>query len=287
MHLNTSAMRWPFTGHWTCVTMAHMRTVAVLNQKGGVGKTTVTLGLASAAAHAGHRVLVIDLDPQGSTSWVLAPDPEVSWDDDGNDVVSGPPTVSDVLSQTPIVDAIQPSTWGDGVDVVAAGPALQRLEDGDADRLATALRSADLAGYDAVLIDCPPSLGNLTTNALSAARHALIVVEPSALGLRGIGGVADAIDDVWDAHNPDLELSGVILNRVPAISAEAARRIDELRRIVGRATSWKPAVPARVSLNQAVGERRPVHSYGARSADPSDVFDKLWAKLRRTIRAAE
>ncbi|MFK8026112.1 MAG: ParA family protein [Ilumatobacter sp.] len=265
-----------------------MRTVAVLNQKGGVGKTTVTLGLASAAAASGRRVLVVDLDPQGSTSWVLGEDPEITWDEAGNEVVSGPPTVGDVLSGGALADAIQPSTWGEHVDVVAAGPALQGFEDGDATRLAAAFgRAGDaLAPYDAVLIDCPPSLGNLTTNALAAARHALVVVEPSALGLRGIGGVADAIDDAWDSHNPDLELSGVILNRVPAISAEAARRIDELRRIVGRATIWKPSVPARVILNQAVGERRPVHSYGSRAADPAQVFDKLWAKLRRTINAA-
>ena len=72
--------------------------------------------------------------------------------------------------------------------------------------------------YEAVLIDCPPSLGNLTRSALTAARHSLIVVEPSALGLRGIGGVADLVDDVWDSSNPDLELAGVVLNRVPAVS---------------------------------------------------------------------
>ena len=113
-----------------------------------------------------------------------------------------------------------------------------------------------------------------------------MVVEPSALGLRGIGGVADAIDDVWDSHNPDLELSGVVLNRVPAISSEAERRIAELQRIVGRQAVWKPSVPARVILNQAVGERRPIHDYGSRATEPILVFDKLWAKLRRSVRPA-
>ena len=254
-----------------------MATVALLNHKGGVGKTTVTLGLASAAAAAGRRVLVVDLDPQGASSWVLGIDP-----------VDGDVSVGDMLDGRPLVDAIHASTWGDEVDVVPAGTDLQQHELGDADRLASALREAAaiVDGYDAVLIDCPPSLGNLTTNALAAARHALVVVEPSALGLRGIGGVADAIDDVWDSHNPDLELSGVVLNRVPAISSEAERRIDELRRIVGRQAIWKPAVPARVIVNEAVGRRRPVHSYGSRAADPIEVFDKLWAKLWRTVRPA-
>ena len=73
---------------------------------------------------------------------------------------------------------------------------------------------------------------------------------------------------------------------MPAISSEAERRIDELRRIVGRQAIWKPPVPARVILNQAVGERRPVHSYASRATDPIEVFDKLWAKLRRTVNGA-
>lgn len=254
-----------------------MRTVAVLNQKGGVGKTTVTLGLASAAAEVSRRVLVIDLDPQGSSSWVLGAEPDA-------DAVS----VGDVLDGTPLDDAIVASSWSEFVDVVPAGGRLQDFEAGDATRLAAAFFQGRelLDAYDAVLIDCPPSLGNLTTNALAAVRHAVIVVEPSALGLRGIGGVADAIDEVWDSHNADLELSGVILNRVPAISNEAERRIDELRRIVGGHAIWKPPVPARVILNHAVGERRPVHSYGSRASDPIEVFDKLWAKLRRAVRPA-
>ncbi|MFN3254568.1 MAG: ParA family protein [Ilumatobacter sp.] len=256
------------------------RTVAVLNQKGGVGKTTVTLGLASAAMAAGRRVLVVDLDPQGSSTWVLGVDPsdvEVS--------------VGDVLDAKPkadlLAEAIRVSAWGDLVDVVPARPDQQRLEDGTATRLAKALQktSVDLTQYEVILIDCPPSLGNLTVNGLAAARHALVVIEPSALGLRGIGGVADTIDDIWDLHNPDLELSGVLLNRVPAVSSEAERRIDELTRIVGSSAIWEPSIPQRVVFNQAVGERRPIHSYGSRAAEPIEVFDRLWGRLRRTVHA--
>jgi chromosome partitioning protein len=251
------------------------RTVALLNQKGGVGKTTVTLGLASAAAAAGHRVLVVDLDPQASSTWVLGIDPsEVG--------VSS----ADVLRRSSIDDAIVPSTWSDAIDLVPGSDALQAREGGSPERLRQALDGVEHR-YDAVLLDCPPSLGNLTTSALTAARHAVIVIEPSALGLRGIGGVADVIDDVWDAHNGELELSGVIVNKMPAVSSEAERRLDELSRIVGRKAIWSPVVPQRVIVNQAIGERRSIHSYGSRSADVSAAFDTLWTKLRRTVRSAE
>jgi chromosome partitioning protein len=248
------------------------RITALLNQKGGVGKTTVTLGLASAAASAGHRVLVVDLDPQGSSTWVL-----------GHDPTADQPSAADVIGTSGAHITIVGSHWGPEVDVVPSSPALQDHEKGSPERLRRALHR--VAGeYDAVLVDCPPSLGNLTMSGLIAADLAVIVVEPAALGLRGIGAVADAIDDVWNAHNTDLELAGVIVNKVPPISGEADRRYDELARIVGRKTIWQPSVPQRVIVNQAIGERRSIHSFGARSADVSDAFDKLWTKLRKAAR---
>lgn len=253
-----------------------LRTLAVLNQKGGVGKTTVTLGLASAAAAAGRRVLCVDLDPQASTSWVLGVEPDTEL-----------PTIGDALAtkRGEIRDVIRPSAWSELVDVAPSSSGLQQMEAGPSKRLRR-LISAVESDYEAVLIDCPPSLGSLTRSALTAARHALLVVEPSALGLRGIGGVADLIDEVWDATNPDLELSGVILNRVPAVSREAERRIDELSRIVSRSAIWSPPVPQRVVFNQAVGERRSIHSYGSRAAEPIAVFDGLWRRVRGVISVA-
>ncbi len=248
------------------------RTVALLNQKGGVGKTTVTLGLASAAAQAGHSVLIVDLDPQGSSTWCLGIEPnetEVS--------------TAEVLGRTSPQEAIYETEWSPFIHLMPASNRLQPREHGKPDRLKAALAGVSEA-YDAVLIDCPPSLGNLTTSGLTAADHAVIVVEPSALGLRGIAAVADVIDEVWDGHNPTLDLAGVIVNKVPAVSVEADRRYDELTRIVGKKAIWQPVVPQRVIVNQATGERRPIHSYGARSADVSAAFDQLWKKVRRVTR---
>ncbi len=251
------------------------RTVAILNQKGGVGKTTVTLGLASAAAAAGRRVLVVDLDPQASSSWVLGVDPsETSV------------TVADVIEHGARASAaVVPSSWSELIDVLPSSPSLQDHEVGNAKRLRKALDAIE-DQYEVVLVDCPPSLGNLTRSALTASRHAVVIVEPSALGLRGIGGVADLIDDVWEATNPELELAGVVLNRVPSVSSEAERRIDELTRIVGRQAIWMPPLPQRVIVNQAIGERRPIHAYGSRAAEPIAAFDALWRKLRTVVRRA-
>lgn len=274
-HVGTQGEQWAAGWHpWHDGRMR--RTLAVLNQKGGVGKTTVTLGLASAAAAAGRRVLVVDLDPQASTSWVLGLDP-------GELTAS----VGDLLAtkRADIRAAIHPSGWSEMIDVVPSTPALQELESGPSKRLRKALTSVE-SDYEAVLIDCPPSLGNLTRSALTAARHALVVVEPSALGLRGIGGVADLLDDVWDTTNPDLELAGVVLNRVPAVSREAERRIDELARIVSREAIWSPAVPQRVIFNEAVGQRRSIHSFGSRAREPIAVFDSLWRKVRGAVHTA-
>ena len=249
------------------------RIVALLNQKGGVGKTTVTLGLASAAAQAGHRVLVVDLDPQASSTWMLGIDPETIE-----------VSTAEVLAKTSPASAIFESTWHELIHVMPATTRLQAREQGKPRRLREALHQV-AEHYDAVLIDCPPSLGNLTTSGLTAADHAVIVVEPAALGLRGISAVADVIDQVWDEHNGDLDLAGVIVNKVPAVSGEADRRYAELIKIVGKKAIWQPVIPQRVIVNQASGERRPIHAYGARATEVTVAFDQLWKKLRKVTKS--
>ncbi len=254
-------------------------TVAMLNQKGGVGKTTVTLGLASSAWSKGIRTLVVDLDAQANATWALGVDPGLgNWG------------TGDALAANKAGSAagmIVPSGWGDGVWLLpAAGDLTDReteVRRADAPlRLAKALDGVT-SDFDLVLIDCAPSLGLNTVNALAAAKQALIVVEPTVFGVRGVNPVVDLIEEVWSQHNKSLDLSGVVLNRVPAVSLDAQQRQRELGKLVGAKTVWSPSIPQRVIINTAHGERSPIHTYGRRAGELPEVFDALLAKLQRTI----
>jgi cellulose biosynthesis protein BcsQ len=265
------------------------KVVAVVNQKGGVGKTTVVAGLASAARQRGHKVLVVDLDPQGASSWML-----------GIDADRVRRSVADALGGAgrsgALGDVVAPSEWGHLVDVAPSGPDLQKLESArtgletfitgkSAVRLRRSLEGVS-RGYGIVLVDCPPSLGDLTTNALTAADRALMVVEPTALSLRGVGPVADLIESVWHDHNPALDLAGIIVNRMPKRGADAHDRFDELARTVGAGSVWEPAVPTRIVIAEAASARRPIHDMGARGRDVAEVFDRLYKQLWKQIKPA-
>lgn len=257
--------------------MMTRRTVAVLNQKGGVGKTTVVLGLASAAWAAGLKTLVVDLDAQANATWALGVEPSLANLGSGDAMTSRRPGAAS--------DMIVPSGWGSGVCLL---PASSDLIDREVDtrsaatlgRLARALDGVT-PDFDLVLIDCAPSLGLNTSSGLAAADGALLVVEPTVFGLRGIEPVLDLVEHIWSTENKRLDLAGVVLNRLPAISSDAHARVAELNKIVGTRSVWKPAIPQRVLVNQAHGERAPLHAFGSQAHDLIDVFDRLLGRLRR------
>ena len=255
------------------------RTVAVLNQKGGVGKTTVALGLASAAWAHGFKTLVVDLDAQANATWALGVDPSLDNLGTGDAMKANRSGAA--------ADMIVRSGWGEDIWLLpAAGDLTERNADTRREttvaRLARALEGVT-DGFDLTLIDSAPSLGLNTTSGLVAADAALLVVEPTIFGLRGIGPVLDLIDDVWTDHNPRLDLAGVVLNRVPAISSDAEMRTDELHKMVGRRAVWSPSIPHRVLINRAHGERAPIHSFGAAGDELAAVFDQLFKRLRRIV----
>jgi len=111
-------------------------------------------------------------------------------------------------------------------------------------------------------------------------------VELSALSIRGAEAVLAAVEEVWADINPDLDIGGVIVNRAPAVSSEAFRQERELDRLMGRRAVWRPFIPQRTVLNEAVGERAPVHALGYRAKDTAEVFDALYRKLARVTTPA-
>jgi len=248
---------------------------AILNQKGGVGKTTITLGLAAAAQRAGDACLVIDLDPQGSAGWALGVESSNDHLSVSDVLITGDPAVAAAATVT--------SGWGAGIDVL---PSSRNLIDREADardsQTALHLRLAitELATqYRFVLIDCAPSLGPITRSGLAAADLVFLVVELSALSIRGAEAVLEVVDEVWSELNPTLDIGGVIVNRSPSASVEANRQEESLNRLMGKQSVWHPFVPQRTVLNEAVGYRKPVHDLGYRAKDLLGIFDALYQNL--------
>ncbi|MFD7654865.1 ParA family protein [Actinosynnema sp. NPDC059797] len=258
-----------------------MHTVAVLSLKGGVGKTTVALGLASAALRRGVRTLVIDLDPQCNATSTLEPDETRA-------------SVYDVLKEPTaevLRTAISPSGWGDGVDVMVGSEEAESLNHPDPNearlgRLREALRLLKEAEepYQLVLLDCPPSLGQLTRSALVAADRALLVTEPTMFAVAGVQRAFEAVQAERE-HNPQLQPLGVVVNRVRPRSHEHQFRIDELRDIFGPLV-MPVAMPDRLAVQQAQGACMPIHEWGTPGArEVALAFNLLLARILRMSRS--
>ena len=261
-----------------------MRVLAVLSLKGGVGKTTVVLGLASAALRRGLRTLVIDLDPQCNATTALDP-PETGAG--LTDVLEDPrPNV--------LRAAIAPSPWGEGLDVLVGSedaeahnhpdPTSRRLG-----RLSRALsRLDDLRvidaqfAYNLVLLDCPPSLGQLSRSAMVAADRALLVAEPNMFAVAGVQRAFEAVQAEAERHNEQLRPLGVVVNRVRPRSHEHQFRIEELREVFGRLV-LPMALPDRLAVQQAQGACMPIHRWDTPGArEVAIAFNVLLARVLRT-----
>ncbi len=249
-----------------------MLVVSVLSLKGGVGKTSVVLGLASAAVQRGVPTLVVDLDPQSNATLALEPAPSAG-------------TVADVLATGPtgaaglVNGAIAVSGWGPGLRVLPGSEAteLQNHPDPEARSLATLRHALGRVAPvpDLVLIDCPPSLGQLTRNGLVASSSALLVTEPGLFAVTGVQRAMEAVEDERDRHQPALTVAGVVVNRVRARSTEHTYRVGELRGLFGH-TLLSPTLPDRSAVQQAQGAGVPIHRWpGAGARELATAFDLL------------
>ena len=230
------------------------QTIACANQKGGVGKTTTVVNLGTYLAQAGRRVLVVDVDPQGNATSGL-----------GIDRTLTALTLYDSLVEGA---QIEPSIVATGVPGLSVVPSSVELAGADVELAAVDQRERRLRrvletvrnDYDYILLDCPPSLGLLTVNALTAADSVLIPLQSEYYALEGLTQLIATVNLVRDHLNPQLEISGVVLTMYDARTNLSADVAGEARRHLGTAV-FETVIPRNVRLSEAPSYGMPIALY--------------------------
>ncbi len=250
------------------------RVIAISNQKGGVGKTTTTVNLATAMAAVNKRVLVIDLDPQGNASTSFGIDQKHRAVNAYHLLTGGADMNAAVVSTTIPDLSIVPS----GVDLAAAELELVDLENRQA-RLKDALAGHG-QNWDFVLIDCPPSLGLLTLNALVAADAVMVPLQAEFLALEGISQLVRTIERVKKSFNPNLELQGIVLTMVDRRNSLSVMVENDVREFFGQKV-YTTTIPRNVRISEAPSHGKPVLLYDFKSTGSKAYLDLAGEVLKR------
>ena len=237
-----------------------MRTIAIINRKGGCGKTTTTVGVAGALAEAGWRTLIVDLDPQGSASSWLGSGPTDRRD--LFEAFTGTRSLADLVVPTRAagVDLVPASSW-----LVTAERVLQ------VDLALGAIRALERMppAWDFVLVDCPPTLGYLASAALCGCREALVPVQPHGLDASGIEPVLDEMLRVRRQLNPGLVLTGIVVGRVSRTNH--AREVVAGLRATHGSDVFEPTIRDSIRVPEAAMAGLPVTAYAPDAAVAGDL----------------
>ncbi|HJM88473.1 MAG TPA: AAA family ATPase [Dehalococcoidia bacterium] len=240
---------------------------AITNQKGGVGKTTTTVSLGAALAERGYRVLIVDADPQANaTSAAGTVDAAPRPGDGTRDGMDG--MYEALVDERPLAELVVETVTA-GLRVVPSTPDLAGAEVELTSVLAREYRLKKLlepvrVDYDFILIDCPPSLGLLTVNALAAADEVIIPVQTEYLALEGLGHLSQTIELIRGSINPSLRLRGIVLTMFDARTNLAKEVEAEVRQHFDN--TFHAVIPRSVRLSEAPSHGKPIQSYDPLSA---------------------
>lgn len=264
--------------------MSDTRIIAIANQKGGVGKTTTAINLATALAAIGEKVLVMDIDPQGNASTGLGIDRN-NRSLSSYDVLINGASVTDAALATEVPNLfVVPSTLDLlGVEMEIA-PATDRIK-----RLQKALREDQGVGekFSYILIDCPPSLNLLTLNAMGAADSVLVPLQCEFLALEGLSQLLATVKQVRGSLNPALEIQGIVLTMYDGRNNLSNQVVDDVRSFMGDKV-YKTVIPRNVRVSEAPSFGKPALLYDLKCAG-SQAYLQLASEViqrERRLRAA-
>lgn len=251
-----------------------MITIAIANQKGGVGKTTSAINIATAMAASGWRTLLIDLDPQGNASTGLGIE-NSAREYTSYDLLLGDATLSQAAqpSEIPSLDVV-PATQdlsGAEVELVTVEDRTHRLQK------ALAAREPGFTEYDVVFIDCPPSLGLLTLNALCASNTLLVPLQCEFFALEGLSQLLQTVERVQQRFNPDLGIVGIALTMFDRRNRLTDQVADDVRDCLGKLV-FENVIPRNVRLSEA-----PSHGMPALIYDHNCSGSKAYIGLAREL----
>ncbi len=253
------------------------RVIAIANQKGGVGKSTTAVSLGAALAETGHPVLVLDLDPQGNASTGMG----IRHDERDT-------TIYEVLvSEAPIADAIVQTPvenlWAVPSTIDLAGAEIELVSQFSRElRLRKAIETLEVGRFEFVLLDCPPSLGLLTVNALAAAAELLVPIQCEYYALEGLSQLLRNVGLVQQNINQGLKLSGIVMTMFDPRTKLSEQVVEEVRKYF-REQVYDTIIPRTVRLSEAPGYGEPITVYDPRSRGAECYRDLAREVLGRPV----